>query len=147
MKTKKNRFSLIGLLVVTMIISILAAIFIPCFMDLMRKKPETEIEIDVTTISVGQPELEIESARFYLVRNWLGYGLIQFKDTWDDRKLDKVFYSNSEIPFDLGIFNPVSGFPGKDIITSDNNSSDWDKWLMRFEQVLKAHAEKQSDKI
>jgi len=65
MKTKKNGFSLIELLVVITIISILAAIFIPCF---MRKRSEMGIETNITTISVGQPDLGIEPAKFYLVK-------------------------------------------------------------------------------
>ena len=140
MKTKKNGFSLIELLVVITIISILAAIFIPCF---MRKRSEMEIETNITTISVGQLDLGIEPAKFYLVKGeWIknhwGYDqYIQFKDIKDDKVLDQVAYGNLKI---FSEFNSDTGY-SSDIVL-DSNSADWDKCLKMFEQVLKAHAEK-----
>jgi len=108
----------------------------------LRISAEKQARPDVDTIFVNQPELGIEKARFYLVRNWLGCGLVQFKDVNDDKKLDKVFHSQSEIPFSPDAFNPNTGFPGKDVLVSDPNSSDWSEWLKRFDSVLERHAEK-----
>lgn len=107
----------------------------------MIKKQPVKIEIETIFIK-GQPELGIEKVKFYLVRNWLGYGLIQFKDSNDDRKLDKVFYSLSDIPFSFDNFDPDSGFPGKNVRISAPSSPDWREWLKRFELMLKAHDKK-----
>jgi hypothetical protein len=122
-------------LIVLLLISVFSGF---CIQSLIKK----QAKMDINTIFVNQPELGIEKARFYLIKNWLGYGLVQFKDVNDDKKLDKVFYSNSEIAFNPDAFNPDTGFPGKDVLVSDPNSSDWSEWLKRFDLVLKEQAEK-----
>ena len=109
-----------------------------CLKPLIKK----EAKMDITTILVNQPELGIEKARFYLVKNWLDYGLVQFKDAGDDGIMDRVFYSDSEIPFNPDAFDPNTGFPGDNVSVSDPNSSDWNKWLKRFDLILEKHAEK-----
>lgn len=130
-----SRPVLVLVLIVLLLISVFSGF---CIQSLTKK----QAKINVDTIFVNQPELGIEKARFYLVKNWLGYGLVQFKDTNDDKKLDKVFYSQSEIPFSPDAFNPDMGFPGKDVLVSDPNSPDWSEWLKRFDLVFKEHAEK-----
>jgi hypothetical protein len=94
------------------------------------------LEFNVDTISVGDPNLGIKPARFYLVKNQWGYGLVQFKDTGLDKKLDKVFCNSSEFPFSPDKFNPDTGFPSDKVF--DPNSV----WQERFQKVLREHDKK-----
>jgi hypothetical protein len=108
-------------------------------------KPEEETKLreimNVDAISVFSPGSEIEQDKFYLVRNEWGYLFIQFKDAGVDGDLDLVSYSHSEVPFDPDAFDPDTGFPGNDFITSNPTSDDWDQWRKRFKQVLKDYTE------
>ena len=134
----EDDFSL-GPPMVALIISLLLIAFAYfCLKPLIKK----EAKMDITTILVNQPELGIEKARFYLVKNWLDYGLVQFKDAGDDGIMDRVFYSDSEIAFNPDAFDPNTGFPGDNVSVSDPNSADWNKWLKRFDLILEKHAEK-----
>lgn len=124
-KTKKNGFTLIELLLVITILLILAAVIIPRF---AREKTELEPKIDITTVSVNQPELGIESARFYLVKgpwvkeHWDYNQPVQFKDIKDDKILDQVALVNMKDFFE-GL-NPRTGYPAD--IVFDLNSPDQD---------------------
>ncbi len=133
MKEEKNSFTLTDLLLVIIIILALVIIFIPTI-----KK-----EMVITTMSVGQPEPEVESAKFYVVtgkwvKNHWGYGYVQFKDIGPDEALDQVFCGDKISPFIE--FDPETGYSGEFIF--DPNSPDWDEWLKRFDLALEEHAKK-----
>lgn len=100
------------------------------------RKEAFEFEFNVDTISVNQPELDIEPARFYLVEDQWGYSLIQFKDADLDKSLDKVFCDNSGRSVSLESFNPDTGFPSDKVF--EPNST----WEQRFKKVLQEHEKK-----
>ncbi|KPJ54822.1 hypothetical protein AMJ47_03155 [Parcubacteria bacterium DG_72] len=125
---------------------ILAILVIGIVFQLITGKTEKVETFNVDTISVGQPELGIERARFYLVKNQWGYSFVQFKDTGLDKKLDRVFCLDNVFLNDLGFpfsperFNPSTGFPSDKVF--DPNSPDWGEWLLKFEKVLQEHEKK-----
>lgn len=133
MKEEKNSFALTELFFVIIIILALVVIFIPIF-----KK-----EMIITTMSVGQPEPEVESAKFYVatgkwVKNHWGYGYVQFKDIGPDGVLDQVFCGDKISSFTE--FDPETGYSGEFIF--DPNSPGWDKWPEKFNLILQEHAKK-----
>jgi hypothetical protein len=117
-----------------LIIAALVVLIIPMFTKERTRMGEPEFNVD--TISVGDPNLGIEPARFYLVQNQWGYGIVQFKDTGLDKKLDKVFCNSSGFPFSPDRFNPNTGFPSDKVF--DPNSV----WQERFQRVLQEHEKK-----
>jgi|GEM_PF-2722382 len=108
--------------------------------NISRTKEKPEFNVD--TISVGQPELGIEPARFYLVENQWGYGLVQFKDIGLDKKLDKVFCRQLRLAFNPDDFDPRTGFLSSRIFDPNSVFSVWNEWVQRFEKVLQEHDKK-----
>lgn len=127
----------IFLLIAIFLISVLLLLVDCIFLEKLEKP-----EFDVTTVSIGQPELDIEPVRFYLVEGQWNYALVRFKDTGIDGELDKVFCSYSRVPVDLDKFNPGEEFSADRIFDPNSSFSEWNGWIQRFEETLQEHEKK-----